>query len=306
MVSREVMYTLDPATLFRQDSIATKVLSAYAKEVGMVYLQVTPQPRASPACWCLFGVSTPSRGGSGLLARPHAAIVQSRQLPSRSSRGRPHAQLTHRHQRRAPLWRRWSRSHHRACAQIDPLKLAEGANAEANADNLQVVVTDFLQSIYAQTVNCPPCASSPLSSLLSALLTWSRALCRGFREVAGCLQEEVGSKFSASKTQAVAGFLFLRFLCPAILNPKGYGIMEGTQHACITVRPQSLSCSPLRSLHARTHRDASSSRVPSSDLGVEAHPTTGQRCPAWQTGLHAGEPLVPSPFVHRYASVQSL
>ena len=46
--------------------------------------------------------------------------------------------------------------------------------------------------------------------------------------MAGCLQEEVGSKFPSSKTQAVAGFLFLRFLCPAMLNPKGYGIMEGT------------------------------------------------------------------------------
>ncbi|ELR12571.1 PH domain containing protein [Acanthamoeba castellanii str. Neff] len=128
MVTREVMYTLDPSTLFRQDSIATKLLSVYAKEVGMVYLQ------------------------------------------------------------------------------LDPLKLVEGANAEANAENLQAVVTDFLQSIYAQTVNCPP----------------------GFREMAGCLQEEVGSKFPSFKTQAVAGFLFLRFLCPAMLNPKGYGIMEET------------------------------------------------------------------------------
>ena len=40
MVTREVMYTLDPSTLFRQDRIATKLLSVYAKEVGMVYLQV--------------------------------------------------------------------------------------------------------------------------------------------------------------------------------------------------------------------------------------------------------------------------
>lgn len=51
--------------------------------------------------------------------------------------------------------------------------------------------------------------------------------------MAGCLQEEVGSKFPSSKTQAVAGFLFLRFLCPAMLNPKGYGIMEGTKNSHI-------------------------------------------------------------------------
>jgi Ras GTPase-activating protein 1 len=51
--------------------------------------------------------------------------------------------------------------------------------------------------------------------------------------MAGCLQEEVGAKFPSSKTQAVAGFLFLRFLCPAMLNPKGYGIMEGTKNSHI-------------------------------------------------------------------------
>lgn len=68
LVTREVMYTLDPSTLFRQDSVATKLLSVYAKEVGMVYLQVPysrsphPQPLQQltsirsvcalrPACW---------------------------------------------------------------------------------------------------------------------------------------------------------------------------------------------------------------------------------------------------------------
>lgn len=150
MVTREVMYTLDPSTLFRQDSIATKLLSVYAKEVGMVYLQA-----------CLLG--------------PMMRLCM--------------------HDPFSP-----------EALELDPLKLVEGANAEANAENLQAVVTDFLQSIYAQTVNCPP----------------------GFREMAGCLQEEVGSKFPSFKTQAVAGFLFLRFLCPAMLNPKGYGIMEET------------------------------------------------------------------------------
>jgi hypothetical protein len=41
------------------------------------------------------------------------------------------------------------------------------------------------------------------------------------------LRAEVAKKFPDFQLQAVAGFIFLRFFCPAIMNPFAYNLTEG-------------------------------------------------------------------------------
>jgi len=43
------------------------------------------------------------------------------------------------------------------------------------------------------------------------------------------VRSEVARKFSETEEHtSVAGFVFLRFFCPAILNPKMFGIVDGS------------------------------------------------------------------------------
>jgi hypothetical protein len=53
---------------------------------------------------------------------------------------------------------------------------------------------------------------------------------RVFRDVFDMLQESVIRKWPESERvryTTPSGFVFLRFFCPAILNPKQHGVMEG-------------------------------------------------------------------------------
>ena len=51
-----------------------------------------------------------------------------------------------------------------------------------------------------------------------------------FRYVCYCLQRNVMQKWPNErfvKTRAVSGFIFLRLLCPAILNPRSFNLLSG-------------------------------------------------------------------------------
>jgi Ras GTPase-activating protein 1 len=48
------------------------------------------------------------------------------------------------------------------------------------------------------------------------------------RGVYGILQNEVLQKFPDSRYISVGGFFFLRFACPAIVSPEGFGVISGT------------------------------------------------------------------------------
>uniref|UniRef100_A0A6B2L3W0 Ras-GAP domain-containing protein n=1 Tax=Arcella intermedia TaxID=1963864 RepID=A0A6B2L3W0_9EUKA len=47
-----------------------------------------------------------------------------------------------------------------------------------------------------------------------------------FREIAQCLVSEVRNKFPNSGKVAAAGFIFLRFFCPAVSAPETYGLID--------------------------------------------------------------------------------
>jgi hypothetical protein len=42
------------------------------------------------------------------------------------------------------------------------------------------------------------------------------------------LHKEVVQKFPESKYSVLSGFFFLRFICPAIVSPERYGLIDGS------------------------------------------------------------------------------
>lgn len=56
----------------------------------------------------------------------------------------------------------------------------------------------------------------------------SEACPRSVRYICGCLQKSVLEKWPDERfvrTRVVSGFIFLRLLCPALLNPRQFGLV---------------------------------------------------------------------------------
>lgn len=90
--------------------------------------------------------------------------------------------------------------------EINPAALENPADIDLNARHLVAILTDAVNTIFMSTDSCP--------SVLRYLF--------------GCLQKRVKSKWPKEafvKTRVVSGFLFLRLLCAAILNPKQFNLI---------------------------------------------------------------------------------
>eukprot|EP01090_Pellita_catalonica_P017046 TRINITY_DN5062_c0_g4_i1.p1 TRINITY_DN5062_c0_g4~~TRINITY_DN5062_c0_g4_i1.p1 ORF type:complete len:2520 (+),score=346.34 TRINITY_DN5062_c0_g4_i1:70-7629(+) len=140
----EVNSTETPNTLFRRNSIATKLLASYTKLIGKKYLKDT-----------LGGVL------QGLIA----------QTP--------------------PM-------------ELDPQRMPKGQNREVNIANTKNTAMAFLSAIQNSVPNCP----------------------LPFRMICRYLKEEVGKRFPGSEHSAIGGFIYLRYLCPAIVAPDGFGLVQ--------------------------------------------------------------------------------
>lgn len=93
--------------------------------------------------------------------------------------------------------------------ELNPLKLDKGADATDNLEHLIGFLTEIIESIFNSANKCP----EPL-----------RYLCF-------CLQRDVRTKWpedNISPARAVGGFIFLRLICPAILNPRLFNIVSET------------------------------------------------------------------------------
>ncbi|KAI8501698.1 Ras GTPase-activating protein 1 [Branchiostoma belcheri] len=90
--------------------------------------------------------------------------------------------------------------------QLNPTKLEKGADVNSNLETLLSFLTEAVEAIFKATESCP-------STL---------------RYIFGCLQREVLKKWpddTTMRTRVVSGFIFLRLICPAILNPRQFNLL---------------------------------------------------------------------------------
>lgn len=100
-------------------------------------------------------------------------------------------------------------------AELNPTKMDVSEEACNNAEFLLIVLDQITQSIFTSPEACP----------------------RSVRFICNCLQKSVVAKWPSERlvrTRVVSGFIFLRLLCPALLNPKNFGLVTETPHSMAT------------------------------------------------------------------------
>jgi len=88
--------------------------------------------------------------------------------------------------------------------EIDKLRLQPGEDLGKNTANLRKLLHNFMDVILNSSHFCP----------------------KPFREICRTLSETVQAKFPESKWIAIGGFIFLRYICPAVVTPDGHKIVD--------------------------------------------------------------------------------
>ncbi|CAG0885228.1 unnamed protein product [Cyprideis torosa] len=89
--------------------------------------------------------------------------------------------------------------------ELNPTKMENANDACPNAEFLLQVLDDLTDAMFMSADACP----------------------RTVRYLCGCLQSAAAAKFPKEKlvrTRVISGFIFLRLLCPAILNPRQFNL----------------------------------------------------------------------------------
>jgi GTPase-activator protein for Ras-like GTPase len=93
--------------------------------------------------------------------------------------------------------------------EVDPGKVKSPEHLDRNWNSLIQLTSSIWKAIIASAEDCP--------AQLRVL----------FRHIRSCAEDRYGSFIRTVKYTSVSGFLFLRFFCPAILNPKLFGLLSG-------------------------------------------------------------------------------
>ena len=93
--------------------------------------------------------------------------------------------------------------------EVDPGKVRSPEHLERNWNTLIQLTTSIWRAIATSAERCP---------------AEMRVL---FRHIRSCAEDRYGSFIRTVKYTSVSGFLFLRFFCPAVLNPKLFGLVSG-------------------------------------------------------------------------------
>lgn len=93
--------------------------------------------------------------------------------------------------------------------EVDPSRVPRADDLERNWRTLVSQTTSFWKSIAGSASRCPP------------------ELRMIFRHIRACAEDRYGDFLRTVTYSSVSGFLFLRFFCPAILNPKLFGLLKG-------------------------------------------------------------------------------
>ncbi len=91
--------------------------------------------------------------------------------------------------------------------EVDPEKISSSENLEKNQERLQLWCSKLLRRIYDMQDETPS----------------------EFRKICNTLQKKVAAKFPESAQTCIGGFMFLRYFCPAVVAPKGFGLIKGTK-----------------------------------------------------------------------------
>lgn len=95
--------------------------------------------------------------------------------------------------------------------EVDPSRVPRSDDLERNWRNLNSLTTSIWKSIAASASRCP----AELRLI--------------FRHIRACAEDRYGDFLRTVTYSSVSGFLFLRFFCPAILNPKLFGLLKGME-----------------------------------------------------------------------------
>ncbi|KAL9120858.1 MAG: hypothetical protein Q9187_002582 [Circinaria calcarea] len=92
--------------------------------------------------------------------------------------------------------------------EVDPNRVQRPEDLQRNRRNLIALTEAIWKSIYASASRCPP----ELRTI--------------FRHIRACADDRFGNFLRTVTYSSVSGFLFLRFFCPAVLNPKLFGLLK--------------------------------------------------------------------------------
>ncbi|KAL2850971.1 hypothetical protein BJX68DRAFT_76353 [Aspergillus pseudodeflectus] len=92
--------------------------------------------------------------------------------------------------------------------EVDPSRIHRSDDLERNWKNLVSLTTSVWRSIAGSASRCP----AELRLI--------------FRHIRACADDRYGDFLRSVTYSSVSGFLFLRFFCPAILNPKLFGMLK--------------------------------------------------------------------------------
>ena len=93
--------------------------------------------------------------------------------------------------------------------EVDPNRVQRPEDLQRNWRNLTALTEGIWKAIFASASRCPP------------------DLRMIFRHVRACAEDRYGDFLRSVPYSSVSGFLFLRFFCPAILNPNLFGLLIG-------------------------------------------------------------------------------
>lgn len=93
--------------------------------------------------------------------------------------------------------------------EVDPSRVHRSDDLERNWNHLIFLTTGVWKAIANSASRCPP------------------ELRLIFRHIRACAEDRYGDFLRSVTYSSVSGFLFLRFFCPAILNPKLFGLLKG-------------------------------------------------------------------------------